>query len=653
MSLSVGETVGPYRIVEQLGQGGMATVFRAYHAALDRYVAIKVLHPAFTADPNFLARFQREARVVARLEHPQIVPVYDFAEHAGAPYLVMKFITGETLKARLARGALSAAEVWRCVEAVGAALDFAHQQGVLHRDIKPSNILLSAEGAIYLTDFGLARMAQAGESTLSADTMLGTPSYMSPEQARGDKTLDAGTDIYSLGVVVYELVVGRVPFSADTPYAVIHDHIFTPLPAPRRLNPAVPAGVEAVLLKALAKERASRYATVREMVADLGRALAPAGAPAQGAASNGLPLAPVSTAPAAPDAVTPAASFAASMPAAPTVVAAQASAGQTVPASLDRPGPPPASGVAVDPATTTASAAPYRLQAWQIVAGILVLFVCGLLALGFLGRVRRQSLAATQTAVVALSDTAVAALPTTTQAATAVPSASAPTPPAGPTSVVAQQQLQAAERALAAGQTDAALALLDQAVAVDPNNTMVLLNAGDLALGHLLALEALRRYYVPAAAREAAAPDPRSGQIQSHAALAFYVVAADQASGDFLAQQMNSYPSSGVPLIARQRYQIFFASGQGAVAQLDPLAQDATRGSFARLVLGDYYLSRAQLVEAARQYTPVAALRLSNGAVPDWIIREARCELDRIKAQRANISLEASCVDPLLLLTGR
>src|SRR6266852_1323756 len=126
MSISVGDTVGPYRIVEQLGQGGMATVFKGYHAALDRYVAIKVLHPAFKTDANFQARFQREARVVARLEHPNIVPVYDYAEHDGAPFLVMKFIPGETLKARLARSPLPVAEVQRCVEAVGAALAFAH-----------------------------------------------------------------------------------------------------------------------------------------------------------------------------------------------------------------------------------------------------------------------------------------------------------------------------------------------------------------------------------------------------------------------------------------------------------------------------------------------------------------------------------------------
>jgi predicted Ser/Thr protein kinase len=261
MPFQNGQNVGPYRILEQLGQGGMATVFKAYHPALDRYVAIKVLHPAFREDPSFTARFTREARVVAKLEHPHIVPIYDFSEYEGQPYLVMKFISGETLKARLTQGPLTAAEAVRVIGAVGEALSYAHSQGILHRDIKPSNVLITADN-IYLADFGLARMAAAGESTLSSDMLLGTPHYISPEQAQGKKDLDAGTDIYSLGVVMYELTVGRVPFNADTPFSIIHDHIFTPLPLPRAINPKVPAGVERVLLKALAKDRKDRYPDV-------------------------------------------------------------------------------------------------------------------------------------------------------------------------------------------------------------------------------------------------------------------------------------------------------------------------------------------------------------------------------------------------------
>jgi serine/threonine-protein kinase len=274
MPFTIGENVGPYRVVQQLGQGGMATVYKAYHAALDRYVAMKVLHAAFLEEPNFLARFQREARVVARLEHPNIVPVYDYADHKGQPYLVMKFIEGETLKARLARGSLSKQEGLDIIEAVGEALGHAHIHGILHRDIKPSNILLSPEGMIYLADFGLARIAQSGESTLSSDMMLGTPQYISPEQARGERQLDEGTDIYSFGVVLYEMVVGRVPFSADTPFSIIHDHIYTPLPMPRSVNPRVPEAAERVLLKALSKERRDRFHTVGEMVSAFRAALA-------------------------------------------------------------------------------------------------------------------------------------------------------------------------------------------------------------------------------------------------------------------------------------------------------------------------------------------------------------------------------------------
>lgn len=266
MPFSSGENVGPYRIVDQLGQGGMASVYQAYHAALDRYVALKVLHPAFLEEPNFLARFQREARVVAKLEHPNIVPVYDFAEHQGQPYLVMKYIQGPTLKAVLARKPLNPSENLEIMEAVGRGLSYAHKQGVLHRDIKPSNVLLAEDGGIYLADFGLARIAQAGQSTLSSDMLLGTPQYISPEQARGEQDLDEGTDIYSLGVVLYEMTVGRVPFNADTPFSIIHDHIYTPLPMPRAVNPDVPERVERVLLKALAKGRTDRFGSVKDLI---------------------------------------------------------------------------------------------------------------------------------------------------------------------------------------------------------------------------------------------------------------------------------------------------------------------------------------------------------------------------------------------------
>lgn len=274
MTFTIGAAVGPYQIVEKLGQGGMATVFKAYHSALERYVAIKVLHAGIQAEETFLRRFEREAKVVARLEHPHIVPVYDFAQHEGQPYLVMRFIEGISLRGRLAQGTLSRHEMVRIAQAVAAGLDYAHSQGVLHRDIKPSNILLTVAGGVYLSDFGLARIVQAGESTLSQDVIMGTPQYISPEQARGDKEMDRRTDVYSFGVVLYELVAGRVPFNADTPYSTVHDHIFTAPPAPSQFNDNISPALEAVLLKALAKNKEERFATAGEMVAAFSEALA-------------------------------------------------------------------------------------------------------------------------------------------------------------------------------------------------------------------------------------------------------------------------------------------------------------------------------------------------------------------------------------------
>lgn len=269
MTFTPGENVGPYRIIEQLGQGGMATVFRAYHPSLDRDVAIKVLHPVFKEDPQFFGRFQREARIVARLEHSNIIPVYDFNEHNGEPYLVMRYVKGDTLKAHLGQGPWPPAEVLRLMRPVCSALAYAHSQGVLHRDIKPSNIMLTHDGNVFLTDFGLARMTQAGASTMSQDMMVGTPQYISPEQAQGVAELDGRTDIYSLGVVLFEMLVGSVPFSADTPFAIVHDHIYSPLPLPRSLNPNLDEAVERTLLKALAKEPGERFSSVEAFLASM------------------------------------------------------------------------------------------------------------------------------------------------------------------------------------------------------------------------------------------------------------------------------------------------------------------------------------------------------------------------------------------------
>lgn len=266
MAFYEGQIVGPYQVVGPLGTGGMASVYKAYHAKLDRYVAIKVLHAAFSTETDFIARFEREAQIVAKLEHPHIVPVFDYAEQENQPYLVMKYVEGETLKKVLSRGALPLNEVIRVMGSVADALTYAHRRGVLHRDVKPSNIILDSNGTPYLTDFGLARIAQMGATTMSQDMILGTPQYISPEQANGSKDLDPRTDVYSLGVILYEMVVGRVPFTADTPYAVVHDHIYTELPRPSEINPQIPPAVEAVLVKALSKLPADRYETPNAMM---------------------------------------------------------------------------------------------------------------------------------------------------------------------------------------------------------------------------------------------------------------------------------------------------------------------------------------------------------------------------------------------------
>ncbi|MBI5649293.1 MAG: tetratricopeptide repeat protein [Chloroflexi bacterium] len=267
MTFTPGENVGQYRIIEALGQGGMATVFKAYHPSLDRYVAIKVLHPAFKEDQNFLARFNREARIVAKLDHPNIIPIFDFAQHGDTPYLVMRYVEGKTLKAVLREEPLpiAPAQVIAMLKPIASALTYAHAQGIFHRDIKPSNIMRAHDGHIYITDFGLARIAQAGESTMSQDMLIGTPQYISPEQARG-VAIDERTDIYSFGVVLFEMLAGRVPFSADTPYAIIHDHIYTPLPLPTSINPNLSPEIERVLLKALAKDPPARFASVTELM---------------------------------------------------------------------------------------------------------------------------------------------------------------------------------------------------------------------------------------------------------------------------------------------------------------------------------------------------------------------------------------------------
>jgi serine/threonine protein kinase len=196
----VGHNLGPYRLLDQLGAGGMATVYKAYHAAMDRYVAIKVLPPHLARDPNFRARFQQEARVIARLEHRHILPVYDVAEEHDIPYLVMRYTDGGDLNNLLA-GGLTTERAVELLAQVAEALGYAHRQGVIHRDVKPANVLIGRDGDALLADFGIAKIYEDTLQLTGEGTMVGTPAYMAPEQLQG-RSVDARTDIYALGVVL-------------------------------------------------------------------------------------------------------------------------------------------------------------------------------------------------------------------------------------------------------------------------------------------------------------------------------------------------------------------------------------------------------------------------------------------------------------------
>lgn len=271
----IGKKIGKYQIVEHIGRGGMAEVYKAYQPALDRYVAIKLMHSFLAEDKNFLSRFQREAKAVAQLRHPNIVQLYDFDVTDGIYYyMVMEFVDGYTLREKLEdlkarRELMLLIETIRVVRDVAAALSYAHSHNMVHRDVKPSNVIIDRENRVILTDFGIAKILGSPQYTASGG-MTGTPSYISPEQGLGVPG-DARSDIYSLGTMFFQMVAGRLPYEADTPVAIVLKHINDPLPAPSQFNPRLPPDVDRIIFRAMAKNPYDRYQTADEFIVQLDR----------------------------------------------------------------------------------------------------------------------------------------------------------------------------------------------------------------------------------------------------------------------------------------------------------------------------------------------------------------------------------------------
>ena len=298
----IGKTLGKYEVLQHIGHGGMAEVYKGQHSQLDRMVAIKVLHPFLADEEGFVTRFKREARIVATMRHPNIMQVYDFDHHEEFDiyYMVMEYIDGPTLKSRLAEKSLSQEEAVRIGIAIADALDYAHQRGMVHRDVKPANIMFMQDGQPVLTDFGIAKMLTLSGLTASG-AMVGTPAYMAPEVGMGRQGT-AASDIYSLGVVLYQMLTGQLPFDSDSPMGMVMQHINETPPPLAQFVPSVPYDVEAVILKAMAKNPAERFEHASAMARALRQAI---GAESLDGASTGSLSGEIVTPPPTANASTP------------------------------------------------------------------------------------------------------------------------------------------------------------------------------------------------------------------------------------------------------------------------------------------------------------------------------------------------------------
>ena len=425
MPPQAGTLLGRYRLLEKAGAGGMSEVWKAEDTTLHRTVAVKVIHTPIAEDPTYRERFLREARLVAGLEHPNVLPVYDFGtqtvEGTEVSYLVMPLVLGGSLKGHIT-GPMPFGIAVAWLQAVGAALDHAHAKGILHRDVKPGNVLLDTQGRPMLADFGLARSSESVSGLTQTGTVLGTPLYMSPEQAQGG-ALDGRADQYALAVIAFETLTGLVPFRADSPLAVLHQHVAVPPPSASSVLPGIPPAADAVLARALAKRPADRYPSCAAFVEALAGAL-------------GVPLLPVSGSPLAVPATQP------------TVVAgprpAEASGEATVvsrekldaksrlaaPASIPPPPPPPQPAAMPSPLPGP----PATVPSLRKTSGLRILLVAAviLVALGLAAfvtwRIRSQRAAEVSSlALTPLPTAAPTVLPTALP--TPLPTVVEPTPP--------------------------------------------------------------------------------------------------------------------------------------------------------------------------------------------------------------------------------
>ncbi|HRF96525.1 MAG TPA: serine/threonine-protein kinase, partial [Aggregatilineales bacterium] len=265
----LGQQLGQYEIVEMLGAGGMGSVYRATQRALNRTVAVKVMLPQMVQEPGFLERFNREAQTAARLEHPHIVPVYDYGQHGMYTYIVMRYLTGGSLQERINRLIAehrplpSLEEADELLNQVASAMDYAHSLGVIHRDIKLGNIMFDHQGRAYVVDFGIAKLLSETSSLTHTGASIGTPSFMPPEQWKGDPVSPA-SDQYALGVLMYAVITGQMPFKADTPFALMHKHMNEMPVNINTLRATVPPALTDIIGRAIAKEAKDRYANCME-----------------------------------------------------------------------------------------------------------------------------------------------------------------------------------------------------------------------------------------------------------------------------------------------------------------------------------------------------------------------------------------------------